>query len=714
MGKARMKRRQDGGDRTSKSRTEAARSRDSQQTRIICVMLVVIVLASYWRAGSLNFTRFDDDIYITHNKWVRNGMTVRGVIWAFTTGHASNWHPLTWLSHQADWELFGENPRGHHLENVLLHAVNTLLLFLLLNRITGFVWRSAFAAALFAVHPLHVESVAWVVERKDVLSTLFWMLTTLAYVEYARKPSRWHYFLVIMLYILGLMTKPMLVSLPLTLMMLDWWPLQRHRQSASNRSSIATFFRASIIEKLPLFILAAISCVITFIVQREGGAMKPLDVIPAGQRIANATTAYVGYIMKMILPNGLAAFYPHPGNTLPVWKVVSSAIVIVLITISAVVGGRRRPYLAVGWLWYIVTLIPVIGIVQVGNQAMADRYTYIPLIGLFLIIAFGIPDIVSSFGGESVYEAGKLRARLLAGSAVAVIVVLMICTYIQVGYWRDTITLFSRALQVTSRNALAHNNLGRALYDEGKPREALKHYRAALRINPAYVDAHYNLGIYYAERREYDRAIAEYEKALKYNPRHALAHNNLGVVLGEQGKLDDAIAHYRQALKISPEYADARYNLALTLMNKGDLKEAASEFKKTLRLMPDHWDSCYYLAQTLSDLGRRAEAISYYRKAALLRPDYALGHYNLGTALHQEGLTDEAAYEYERALELDSNLVPAHSNLGLILTQRGLLDEAIEHYRQALNIDPSFTPAQDNLAQALLMKGRVGKSWPNR
>lgn len=714
MGKARVRKRRESTGKASQDRTAAASIRDVQQMRIICVLLVVIVLAGYWRAGSLGFTRFDDDIYITHNNRVRDGLTFRGVIWAFTTGHASNWHPLTWLSHQADWELFGENPRGHHLENVLLHIANTLLLFLLLSRMTGFVWRSAFVAALFAIHPLHVESVAWVVERKDVLSTLFWMLTTLAYVGYVREPNRRRYLLVVLLYALGLMAKPMLVSLPLVFMMLDWWPLQRRQHFASDRSSTAAFFRASAIEKLPLFALAAASCVITFIVQREGGAMKSLDVIPAGQRIANALTAYVGYILKMIWPSGLAAFYPHPGNTLPVWKVVCSAIVLVLVTAGAVVGGRQKPYLTAGWLWYVVTLIPVIGIVQVGNQAMADRYTYIPLIGLFLIIAFGIPDLLSSLGSRFVWLSSELRARLLAISAVAVIVVLTICTYIQVGYWRDTITLFRRALDVTSRNALAHNNLGRALYDAGKPHEALEHYRAALRINPTYVDVHYNLGIYYSERHEYDQAIAEYKKALKYNPRHALAHNNLGVVLGEQGKLDDAVYHYRQALKISPEYADAQYNLALTLMNKGDLKEAVSEFKKTLRLMPNHWDSCYYLAQTLSDLGRREEAISYYREAVRLRPDYALGHYNLGTALHQEGLSDEAAYEYERALELDSNLVPAHSNLGLILAQRGMLDEAIEHYRQALRTDPSFKPAQDNLARALAMKEKGNTSWPIR
>jgi tetratricopeptide (TPR) repeat protein len=741
MGKAQTRKRREAA-RPSASVSSSAGSGELRPKRLIWIVLCLLVLAGYWQTAGFQFTRFDDDVYITHNDRVKEGLTLRSVVWAFTTGHACNWHPLTWLSHQADWELFGANPAGHHLENVLLHAINAILLFTLLSGITGAVWRSAFVAALFAVHPLHVESVAWVVERKDVLSTLFWMLTMIAYVRYVRgrdgdQPLRGAfaaYVLVAALYALGLMAKPMLVTLPIILMLLDWWPLGRYAshfpspqpspargegegkggspQSPPKRrergrmlpllsdsqtpgsttlDSPLSAFR----EKLPLFALAAASCVVTFLVQRAGGAVKALEVYPIGVRIANALVAYVGYLVKTVWPSGLAGFYPHPGTGLPVWQVVGSIAFLMTVTALAVLASRNRPYLAVGWLWYVVTLIPVIGFVQVGNQAMADRYTYIPLIGVFIILAWGIPDLAHALWRTD--DASRERALVVA--AMVVVAALTVCTFVQARYWRDTTTLFTRALDVTSNNALAHNNLGRALYDSGRKQDALRHYKEAVRIEPGYSDAHYNLGVYYGDRGDYARAAQEYLAALKFSPTHALSHNNLGTILARRGKLDEAIAHYRRALRIDPGYIDARFNLALVLLERGTWNESRGEFARLLSLRPDHWLGHYEFAVALSDRGCFDEAIAHYRHSLRLNPNYATGHYNLGVSLHKRGRVNEAAVEYEEALRLDPRIAPAHNNLGLICEGRGNLDEAIEHYRQALRIDGGFAAARENLAR---------------
>jgi tetratricopeptide (TPR) repeat protein len=556
---------------------------------LICLLLAAAIVAVYWQVGGFGFTNLDDDEYVTDNAAVRAGLAWHGALWALTARYASNWHPLTWISHMLDCQLFGLSPTGHHLVNLLFHMANTILLFLLLTRMTGCLWRSAFVAALFGLHPLHVESVAWVAERKDVLSTLFWMLTMWAYLHYAQSPKPTRYLLVVLAFTLGLMAKPMLVTLAFVLLLLDWWPLGRLAREKGGQGDHARSWRKLVWEKIPLFVLAAASSAVTYIVQQRSGAVGSFELYPLGVRVANAIVAYVNYIAKMFWPAHLAVFYPHPGAALPTWQVVGSGLALVLITVLAI-RARRRPYLAVGWLWYILTLVPVIGLVQVGNQAMADRYTYVPLVGVFIIIAWGVPELLALRTTE------VHRRRLLAAPAGIVIAALAVCTYSQVGYWHDDVALFGHALKVTSNNALVHNNLGVALAAQGAAEKAVEHYSEALRIEPDYPEAHNNLGTALAKRGRTDEAIAHFTAALRVRPSFAEAHGNLGVALAMQGRIDDAIVHFSAALKANPESADAHYNLGKCFVALGRTREAITQYQQALRFKPGHPQAANSLA----------------------------------------------------------------------------------------------------------------------
>ena len=497
---------------------------------IICLLLILITCVVYLQVLDYEFVYFDDTLYVTENHWVQNGLTIDGVGWAFTTSHASNWHPLTWLSHMLDCQLYGLNPRGHHLTSVLLHIANAVLLFLVLNRMTGAQWASGFVAALFALHPLHVESVAWVAERKDVLSTFWGLLTLWLYAGYVEHPRRIRYLFALFTFALGLMTKPMLVTLPFVLLLLDYWPLERIRVEQLPGESTSTIGasnmqRSPILgllwEKAPFLALAAVSSTVTFIVQRSSGTMAALDVYPVKIRVANALLSYVAYMWQMIWPQNLAVIYPHPGNSLSMLQAFGAGLLLVFISIAAMRAARRHPYLTVGWLWYLGTLVPVIGIVQVGMQAMADRYTYVPLIGLFIIIAWGVPDLLASY---------RYRRAIISVGSGGLLSILIIITWVQLHHWRNTVTLFQHTLRVTSKNFLAHNNLGAALADLGKIQDAISHYRKALEINPSYW----------------------------------LAHNNLATTLAEKGDPKEAFAHYQEALKIKPDDASHWLSVAAT------------------------------------------------------------------------------------------------------------------------------------------------------
>lgn len=464
-------------------------------TIVICLLLVVLTLAVFAQTLWHDFIRLDDDVYITLNEQVlQYGLSRATIWWALTTKYNANWHPLTWISYLTDAELFEFEPWGYHLTNLLLHVANVLLLFLVLSRMTGSVWKSAFVAALFAIHPLHVESVAWVAERKDVLSTFLWLLTMWAYVRYTERASMTRQLALWAVFALGLMAKPMLVTLPLVLLLLDYWPLGRTSK---------TRFLDLVWEKLPIFGFSLASCIITFQAQSAGGAVGAVQLFTPLIRANNAVVAYVSYMLKTIVPIRLSVYYPHFGPFIPVWQVVGSALILTAITVLVVRAARTRRYLPVGWFWYLVTLVPVIGIVQVGSQAMADRYTYVPLIGLFIIAAWGIPDIVK-------------RSQILRVPAVIVILLLAAVAARQASYWKDSVTLFEHGISVTQHNSVLHADLGLALRDLNRNDEAIAHYEEALRINPRFAEAHNNLAVALYFKGDYKGAWREAHLAAQY------------------------------------------------------------------------------------------------------------------------------------------------------------------------------------------------------
>lgn len=467
---------------------------------LISIALVIITVAVFYRVVGFDFTNYDDDVYVTNNPAVKAGLNRLSLVWAFNTMYNSNWHPLTWISYLTDARIFGLNAGAFHAVNLLFHLANVVLLFLVLRRLTKSLWRSAFVAALFAVHPLHVESVAWIAERKDVLSTLFWILTMWAYAWYAERPNIGRQALVLAVFALGLMAKPMLVTLPLVLLLLDYWPLRRFK---SEKAFDLVW------EKLPLLGLALISSLLTYRAQQAWGAMVSANRLSVALRIENAFVSYAAYIGKMIVPRGLAVFYPFPKDGLPLWEVVCSAALLVGITLVVLRAARRRPYLAVGWLWYVVTLMPVIGLVQVGSQAMADRYTYVPLIGLFLMVAW-LPKRM----GE--WASGRVGEKAVAGIAGAVVVALMVCSWMQVGHWKDSVSLFERAVSVTQENFIMYTDLGVAYDRNEQIEQAIWAYNEAIRIRPATIEAHNNLAVLYYEMGEYAKAWDEVARCRKY------------------------------------------------------------------------------------------------------------------------------------------------------------------------------------------------------
>jgi Flp pilus assembly protein TadD len=601
-----------------------------------------------------DFVDYDDDYYVTENTHVNKGVTFDSLTWAFTSSRSSNWHPITWISHMIDCQLYGLNPRGHHLTSLLFHVANTLLLFLILARMTGTLRQSSFVAALFALHPLHVESVAWVAERKDVLSTFFMMLTLWVYTIYVKKGGVRRYLLVVLFFALGLMSKPMLVTLPFILLMLDLWPLGRlglirdtrnevTGQQADERPNIFQLLW----EKVPFFVLAVVSSVVTFIVQERGGAVKLLEQYSIQTRIINAFVAYIEYIVNMVWPVKLVVLYPHPGSSLPLWKGVVTGLALVLITVLVIRKARKIPYITVGWFWYAVTLIPVIGIVQVGSQAMADRYTYITLIGLFVIITWGANDLLSKWSHQKKWL-GTLAAILLP--------VLMVLTWKQVQYWENSTTLYKHTLKHTSNNFIIHNNLGVVLYNQGRTEEAIKHYLQALQSYPDYADAHSNLGAAYAGSGMYKEAIEACKKAIKINPDYAKAHYNLGVAYGGSGKYKEAAEAFQQALRIDPDDAQTHSNLGIAYAGSGKYQEATVAFKQAIRINPDYAKAHYNLGVAYGGSGKYKEAAEAYKQALRINPDYADAHYNLGYAYVLSNDRDSALEQYKMLKSLDPKL----------------------------------------------------------
>ena len=642
-----------------------------RKVRWASVLLFGLLLAAFLPAAGNDFTNYDDNLYVTRNWQVQQGLTWESVRWAFSSIGVFNWHPLTWLSHILDCQFFGLRAWGHHLTSIWLHALNVVLAFAVLRRMTGAVGRSFIVALVFGLHPLRVESVAWVAERKDVLSTSFWMLTLWAYARFAqfetaaqsqeprstlsagRHPS-FYYCLSLVFFSLGLMSKPMLVTVPCLLLLLDYWPLGRWGRNDGRRLAA---------EKAPFFLAAMVVSAVTFVVQRQGGAMT--DALPLPARLANVPVAYCRYLGKLFWPVELAAFYP-PAHW-PLGTVALAGGLLAALTTTAVLLRRRRPYFLVGWLWFIGTLIPVIGLVPAGKQSMADRYSYVPSLGIFVVLVWG----ASELSGRRRYQA--------VGATATVAVAALVCfclTRKQVGYWKNSETLFRHALLVTRNNYLAHGNLGLALQEQGHTEEAMGEYRAALKAKPDYAIAHLDLGAALAYLGRPTEAAGQLLEALRLQPRFAEAHFNLGILLQQQGRLEEAVGEYQRALRLKLPSADAHYNLGLALVRLGRSEEAIGHFEKALKLQPNSPDAHISLGLALGRKGQTEGAITHYRQALRLMPDNVRAHFYLGVALSGKGQLEEAINEFGRTLELKPDHAEARTNLAILLSMKKTLRQS--------------------------------------
>jgi len=675
--------------------------------------IVVLVAAVFGRTAWNGFVDFDDPAYITENPHVRAGLTVETILWAFSTGHQSNWHPLTWISHALDVTLFGVNPAGHHLVSAALHAASAVLLLLALLRMTGAPLRSAAVAALFAVHPLHVESVAWAAERKDVLSTAFGMGCLLVYAHHAQRPSPGMRRLLLALFALGLMAKPMLVTLPFVLLLLDAWPLRRWELGWSLPPA------ALVREKIPLFLLAAASSVVTWTVQARGGSVAALDVVPLLLRLQNAAIAYVGYLADTFYPVELGVLYPY-GTAIASWKVAGACVVVAALTAATWASRRSAPYLLVGWLWYLGTLVPVIGVVQVGVQSHADRYAYVPLIGIFLMIAWGLYDLLGAVAA---------RRTIFASWMALVVTACALLAWRQAGYWRDSEALFTRTLAVTEGNYVIESNFGGTLAREGRLDKAMSHLEAARRIRPGYAPGLSNIGVVLLRQGRAVEAIPLFRDALRFKPTHLEAWLNLGNALEKTGDLDGAAAAYREAERLAPgepaisalaraaarsrparaarspevpnatPEALASYTRANELRDRGRLAEAETQYREAIRLDPGCAEFHNNLGSLLGRQGRLDEAVAEIAKAVERKPGLTAAHINLGIVLAMRGDDEAAATQFAEVLRLDPWDVTAHSNLGVLRARQGRRDEAIAHFDAVLRIEPGNADASRALAE---------------
>ncbi len=590
---------------------------------LVCLLLAGAILLVYGQVRDFTFIDYDDLSYVTENPHLRAGFTRNTLLWALTDYSTGYWHPLTWFTHLLDWQLFGNNAGGHHWTNVLFHLANALLLYLVLKHMTGAWVKSACVAALFALHPLNVESVAWVAERKNVLSTFFWIATMGAYSHYVQRPGFFRYAGVFLLFALGLTAKPMLVTLPFVLLLLDYWPLKRwHLQPAGRQPQITNHKSQALwlgLEKMPLLLLTAAACALTLLAGRSEGAVTPLTILSLKSRLMNAALAYAAYLEKTFWPHDLAVFYPY-GRVVTLRQIVGALAILLAITLFASLKRCNWPALFTGWFWYLGTLVPVIGLVQAGAQAMADRYTYVPGLGLYMALVWSLPAALRRF------SYGKV---LLAGIAVLTLPVAAFLSWQQAAYWRDSITLFTHALQVTKANALAHNNLGVALANRGRLKEAADQYRQALRIKPDYAEAMNNLGVALLGEGKLAEAADSYRQALQLHPDQADYYNNLGIALARQNRWAEAFSSYERALTLRPGASDFHNNLACALAEAGKVREALPHFLEALRLKPDDAQLHYNTGVAFLTLADIRQARQYFRQALLLKPGFPAAAWQL-------------------------------------------------------------------------------------
>jgi Flp pilus assembly protein TadD len=769
----------------------------------ICLLLSLITLACFWPMTSHQFITFDDPEYITENPHVTAGLTWSGLVWAFQSGYACNWHPLTWLSHMADCELYGLNAGGHLLTNLLLHTANTLLLFLLLNGLTRALWPSALTAALFAWHPLHVESVAWASERKDVLSTFFFLLALGAYARYAqekgegrkekgggaeepmgegrgegdkseirnpksetnprsetRRPesevqgsgfrvqgsrfprnsvhsrSSVFYLLALLFFALALMSKPMVVTFPFVLLLLDFWPLGRvsgvrcrvSGVTASNPVSLGTRHSSLsllrlVLEKLPFFAFALADSVVAYLVQSRGGAVSSLAAIPVPLRLENALVSYARYLGKTIWPVDLAAIYHYPQH-LPASLVLAGGLVLAAVSAICVLRAQRQPYLIVGWLWFLGTLVPAIGLVQVGAQSMADRYMYIPSIGLFLLVVWAVNDFLRSARLPIMRRDGQTASAhdqescapvplsaFAAGLAAAALVGCLLCTRLQLRYWEDGEQLFRHSINVTANNYVAYNHLAKALAVLGREQEAFAACAESVRLKPRYAEGRFQLGTLLMEQGRFEEAVSHFRVALEVYPEYAGAHNNLGNALLKLGRLDEARPHLSDAVRLDPNNAGSRYNFGTVLLQRAQFAGAVAQYEAAVRLKPDYAEAHRNLGVALMQLGRTREATLRFAEAARLEPDDPDMRFNFGLALLEHNLLVEAAAQFVEALRLRPDHPATHYRLGVALARQHKSREAIFHLEKACDLaSASGQPAAAAEAQDwlnLFLSGRA-------
>jgi tetratricopeptide (TPR) repeat protein len=742
-------------------------TKQARRTVLICVALGAATLAVFWPVTSSDFVNYDDPVYVGLNLHVMDGLHWKNVVWAFQPGFSGNWHPLTWISHMLDVQLFGLNPGWHHLVSLLLHVASTLLLFLLFQRLTGAAWRSASVAALFALHPLHVESVAWVSERKDVLSAFFFMLTLWAYVRYVNDEWRTtkdegnpkaeiqnargtvrttdhasrFYGLSLAFFALGLMSKPMLVTVPFVLLLLDYWPLGRmqnaegRRQKAEGVSSSFILPHSSFIllEKLPFFLLSAFSCVVTFRAQSWGGAVRPLALLSVDQRVSNAIVGYATYLKQTFWPAGLAVFYPLSEQVSSAALLAAGALLLGITAwaVAPLLSGTRsaaspattgtgtrwnaslrepsRPWRVMGWFWFLGMLVPVIGLVQVGMQQTADRYTYLPLIGLFVMVVWEVSERVGQIQGDR-------NHIVLAAGALAGLLGCAVLTRSQLGYWQDSERLFRHALAVTRDNWLAHDCLGHAVLAQGKEDEAISEYEAAVALQPR-PEIRFSLGTTLSKRHRYEEAAAQFSEMLRATPENVPVLVQLGLARAQQGRTEDALQALSEAVRIDPTDVGAHNNLGNILMQKGRLREAVKQFEEAVRLDPRHAGAHNNLAISYKKLGHINEAIAHYREALRLEPESLQALNNLAWTLaaypkaqYRDGA--EAVRLATKACELTRYQSPIPlATLAAAYAERGKFEEAISFSERARDLPQAGQGAPAATLAAMLEAFRAGRPY---
>jgi len=653
---------------------------------LLCLVLFLVVAVTFSSSLNNGFVNFDDEVYVTANPHVKTGLTLDNVKWAFQTGDTGNWHPLTWLSHMLDCQIFGLRAWGHHLTALLLHSVNAVLLFLVLTRMTGAMWRSLFVAVVFGLHPLRVESVAWVAERKDVLSTLFFLLTVWCYARYTSvRTARYSYGLALFFFALSLMAKPMMVTLPFLLLLLDYWPLGRFKTKQ---------VLPLVMEKIPFLALTVISSSVTYVVQKQGGTVASMEAVSLADRFQNAINSYGSYLGKIFYPANLCAFYPLPEHC-SIVPVLLSLAVVLAVSVVVLVFRRKSPFLPVGWFWFLGTLVPVIGLVQVGRQAMADRYTYVPSIGVFILVAWGAYQVTRSW---------HLQKIVLGVAASTIVMACAAATFHQIPTWKNSDALFQRAAAVTEENYYTDWVLGTLVMEKGDTPKALELLGRSVELRPSFPDAHESYGVALKNAGRVDEAIPQLIEALRLKSSLPGAHKNLGLALSAKGKLNEAIGEFQAALQADPSDVVSQNGWGNALDSLDRMDEAMEHYQSALKLNPDYVNAHKNFGRELFRMNRLAEARTEFETALRLKSDDAETHNQLGKTLGRLGQTDDAINQFGQAAKLKPSDADIRNNLGVALQSKGRIDEAIEEFREALKLKPDMALARKNLEAATNLK----------